>query len=124
MKIDLHHFQTDPSHTLNPPMKIVRNCSILLGTQKIYRWWVLRRRDYDGCHVQLMIDGFVNVCENRSSVMSGVQRPGMLPTSPSVQPDPMPAMSPVSPEVGPLGGELGGAMDAFFIWNDMAMWLF
>ena len=60
-----------------------------------------------------MIDGFVNVCENRSSV-SGVQRPGMLPTSPSVQPDPMPAMSPVSPEVGLLGGELGGAMDAFF----------
>ena len=65
MKIDLHHFQTDPSHTLNPPMKIVRNCSILLGTQKKYRWWVLRRRDYDGFHVQLMIDGFVNVCENR-----------------------------------------------------------
>lgn len=32
---------------------------------------------------------------------------GMLPTSPSVQPDPMPAMSPVSPEVTTLRQLLG-----------------
>lgn len=31
----------------------------------------------------------------------------MLPTSPSVQPDPMPAMSPVSPEVTTLRQLLG-----------------
>ena len=61
----------------------------------MFSWWLM--------------DSWMSV-KNRSSVMSGVQRPGMLPTSPSVQPDPMPAMSPVSPEVGPLGGELGGAM--------------
>ena len=52
---------------------------------------------------------------------SVVQLRGMLPTSPSVQPDPMPAMSPVSPEVGgpkePLRGWGEALRMLLLIWK-------
>jgi len=44
---------------------------------------------------------------NMRSFVSAASPSSMLPTSPSVQPDPMPAMSPVSPEVNTLRQLLG-----------------
>lgn len=44
---------------------------------------------------------------NMRSFVSAASPSSMLPTSPSVQPDPMPAMSPVSPEVTTLRQLLG-----------------